>query len=366
MEIQEVLIAQKALEYGYENCGIIKVNEMEGFADKLRGRIKQAPGNDGLYGRLFRFVNLQETYPWAKSLVVCIVSFCNYSIPEHLDGLIGKNHLVDVRSNDICKEYNASIAFENYLRSLGMEVATDRRFGVTAMRWAAQSAGLGVVRKNNFFYTERSGSWVHIEAFLTDREMELKQDLTGNPCPQDCDKCIAACPTKSLSEPFTMSPAICISPLTVREEDLIKKPNGRLMDKWIYGCDTCQDACPYNANKWTQTEEFPGLAELADTITLEKIILMDDERLASLLASKFFYIDSARIWQWKVNALNAMFNAYDDRYADVIKAALNDPNDQVRRAARVIAEQVHDAIEGRFENVKHCMVHVNPADAGEG
>jgi len=338
METQEFLIAKRALEHGYENCGIIKVDEMSGFADKLRRRIEKVPGNDDMYGRYLGFANLRETYPWAKSLVVCIVKFCRYTIPEHLDGLIGKNYLVDVRSNENCKEYNASIDFENYLRSLGMEVATERKFGITAMRWAAQKAGLGIVRKNNFFYTEDSGSWVHIEAFLTDREMELKRELVGEACPKDCNRCIVACPTKSLSEPFTMSPAICVSPLTVREDDPINSPNGRLMGKWIYGCDACQDACPYNANKWIQTEVFPGLAELADAITLEKIILMDDERLINLLASKFFYIDKMRIWKWKINVLNAMFNNYDERYADVIKVALNDQNDHVRRTARIIAE----------------------------
>jgi len=168
METQEDLIAKKALEYGYESCGIIKVGELSGFAD------------------------LRETYPWARSIVVCIVSFCNYAILEHLDGLVGRNYLVDVRSNEICKEYRASIDFEDYLCSLGMELTTDRNFGVTAMRWEAQSAGLGVVRKNNFFYTDNSGSWVHIEAFLTDREMEFKREPAENPCPENCDRCIAA------------------------------------------------------------------------------------------------------------------------------------------------------------------------------
>jgi len=339
METQEVLIVKKALELGYESCGIIKVDEMSGFGAKLRERIEKAPGNDGLYGRLFGFANLRETYPWAKSLVVCIISFRHYAIPKHLDGLIGKNYLVDVRSCDDCKESRASVAFEDYLRSLGMTVATDRALGVTSMRWAAESAGLGITRRNNFFYTEKSGSWVHIEAFLTDREMELKQAPTTKPCPQKCDKCIAACPTKSLSEPFTMSPATCVSPLTVREEDPLNNPVGRLMGDWVYGCDACQDACPHNANKWPQTDAFPGLAELADAITLEKIVLMDDERLADLLAHKFFYIDRGRIWQWKINALNAMRGNYE-KYADIIKAALNDPNEHVRRtASAIISEQ---------------------------
>jgi epoxyqueuosine reductase len=337
MKNQEEQIVKKALEYGYENCGIIGIDEMSGFADKLRERMEKAPGNDEFYGGFLRFANLRETHPWAKSLVVCIVKYGYYVIPEHLNGMIGKHYLVDIRTNESCKEYKTSVAFENYLQSLGLKVETNRRFGVTAMRWAALKAGLGIARRNNFFYTD-SGSWIHIEAFLTDGEMELKQTPAGKPCPQDCNRCMEACPTNSLSEPYTMSPAICVSPMSVRGDDLVDNPLGKSMGKWIYGCDACQDACPHNAEKWAQIEEFPGLAELARAVTLENIIQMDDEQLAELLASKFFYIEEDRIWQWKINALNAMLNDYDERYADAIRGAMNDPNERVRRMANWVAE----------------------------
>ena len=340
MENQEALIVQKAIEYGYESCGIIKIDEISGLAEAMNERIEKAPGNEEMYGRLLSFAALAERYPWAKSIVVCLVSFCKYAIPEHLDGAIGKNYLVDVRSSEVCKEYNASVDFESYLKSLGMEVATDRRMGITSMRWVAEKAGLGVMRKNNFFYTEKSGSWIHIEAFLTDREMEYKQEPVGEPCPKGCDRCISACPTKSLSEPFTMSPATCVSPLTVRRSDLIHTPYGKMLGQWIYGCDVCQDACPHNANKWTTAEKFPGLAQLGKALTLEKIVLMDEEHLINLVADKFFYINRENIWYWKVNALNAMYNNYDEKYADTIKAALNDPNENVRKTAKFIMERI--------------------------
>ena len=336
----EELIAEKALACGYESCGIVGVDEMAGFADVLRMRMEKAPGNDEMYSRFFHFADLRETYPWAKSLVVCIASYIDYIIPAHLDGVIGKHYLVDMRSCESCAESRASAAFEKELLSLGLKVATNQRFGVTSMRWAASKAGLGIVRKNNFFYTDRSGSWIYIEAFLTDREMELKRTPLGKPCADDCKRCMEACPTKSLSEPHTMSPATCVSPLTARAGDLIDNPISPLMGKWVYGCDACQDACPYNADKWKQTKAFPGLAELADAITLENIVRMDEGRLIELLASKFFYIDEGRIWQWKLNALNAMRNCFDESYADAIKAAMGDPDERVRRMANWVAGEV--------------------------
>ncbi len=64
-----------------------------------------------------------------------------------------------------------------------------------------------------FLYTE-SGSWVHLEAWVTDREMELKETNNVTPCPKSCNRCSESCPTKSLSAPYTMSPTECISFLT--------------------------------------------------------------------------------------------------------------------------------------------------------
>ena len=332
IEKTEDLIVRKALEYGYETCGIIGVDEVADYAEKLQERISKAPGNDEFYKGYFRFAKLREAYPWAKSIVVCIVNYGIYRLPGHLNGMIGKHYLTDIRSDENCKEYKASIAFEEYMQSLGLKVETNRRFGITSMRWAAYKAGLGIIRRNNFFYTD-SGSYIHIEGFLTDREMELKQSPNQEPCPQDCNLCIAACPTKSLSEPYTMSPATCVSPISVREDDLINNPNSSQMGQWIYGCDTCQDACPHNAGKWRQTEDFPGLDELGKAISLESIVMMDYDSLTELLSSKFFYISPDRIWQWKLNALNAMRNAYDEKYASAISAALNDSNEHVRRMA---------------------------------
>ena len=349
-ERPEELIVRKALELGYESCGIIGIDELDDFTDRMDERLKKAPGNDDFYGEFSRFKRLREDYPWAKSIVVCIVKYGYYRLPAHLVGSIAKHYLTDVRSNENCKEYIASFDFEEFLHSLGLKTATNRRLGIAPMRMSAQKAGLGIIRRNNFFYTD-SGSSVHIEGFLTDREMELKQSFKHEPCPDNCDLCISACPTKSLSEPYTMSPASCVSPLTTRESDLINSPYSAQMGQWIYGCDMCQDACPYNAGKWRQNEDFPGLEELGNAITPESIVSMDDERLAELLASKFLYISKERIYQWKLNALNAMRNAarntprndYDDKYEGAVRAALDDPNEQVRNMAAWVLEQVFHA-----------------------
>lgn len=326
-------VVKKAFELGYENCGIIKIEDTLDYADKLRERIEYTPWDTAKLSQLYRFTRLRETHPWAKSVIVCVRRYGKYAIPPNLDGLIAKYYLVDGRKNVDSPDYKASAAFEKYLHSLGLKTEAERDFGITALRWAAYKAGLGVIRRNNFFYTA-SGSWVYLEAWLTGAEMERKQESALKPCPSNCDRCIAACPTKSLCKPYVMSRASCVSCLTTwDDDDLSREPDNYRMGRWVFGCDACQDVCPYNAGKWDSTEEFPGLYVLAERIGLEEIVRMDYDYLINVMQPKFWYIGKDRIWKWKVNALGAMRNSGDRRFDKVIAEAVNDPNEHVRQMA---------------------------------
>lgn len=121
--------------------------------------IEHTPEDAAELGELYRFTRLRETHPWAKSVIVCVRRYGKYAISPNLDGLIAKYYLVDGRRNVDSPDYKASAEFEKYLRSIGLKTKAERKFGVTALRWAAYKAGLGIIRRNNFFYTE-SGSWV--------------------------------------------------------------------------------------------------------------------------------------------------------------------------------------------------------------
>jgi epoxyqueuosine reductase len=335
-------IVNTALELGYVKCGIIGIDEVTDYADKLDERIKKTPENAEKYSGLYSFAHLHETHPWAKSIVVCARQYGKYRIPEHLEGLIAKYYLTDGRKDELSPDYQASIAFEQYLISNGLRVETERKFGITALRWAAHKAGLGIIRRNNFFYTD-CGSWVYLEAWLVDKEMVLKQECTQKQCPPKCNRCIAACPTKSLREPYTMSRATCISCLTTWDgDDLINETNNHLMGNWIYGCDICQNVCPFNFKKWDASEEYPGLTEISELIGLDKIIAMDYDTLRHVVRPKFWYIGKERVWKWKTNALNAIRNNYDSKYDTSIEIACNDVNEQVRKTALWVRQSVQN------------------------
>jgi len=98
-------IKSAALEIGYEKCGIIKISQLDGYEEKLNERIEHIPEAKGFYQSMYRFTHLQDTHPWAKSIVICVRRYGKYHIPEHLKGRIAKYYLVDARKDENSKDF---------------------------------------------------------------------------------------------------------------------------------------------------------------------------------------------------------------------------------------------------------------------
>lgn len=336
----EQMIQKKAYELGYEKCGIIPINLMDEYAEKFNERIEKIPKSKMFYQSQQRLANPKEIYPWAKSVVVLTVPYGKYKVPEILNRRIAKEYLFDTRVDENTKEYKNNRALERYMQKLGLRVETNQKFGVVGMRWAALQSGAGIIRRNNFLYTE-SGSWVHLEAWVTDREMELKETNNVVPCPKSCNRCRESCPTNFLCAPYTMSPMECISFLTTfGGRDLPKEPLSKTFGNCIYGCEICQDACPMNKGKWKGEEEFPRLSELSFSLTPENILNMEEEFYCENVQPKFFYLSAEELWKWKVNVLCYMRNNYKESYKTLIINACNNENDKVREMAFSIYKEL--------------------------
>ena len=333
-------IVSSAKEFGFDKCGIIPVEMMSGYENKLNERMEHFPQTRAKYADFINFAHLNDAYPWARSVVVCSFWYGKYRIPDKLQGSIAKYYLTDGRRNSESQGFQASAAFENYLKNCGFQTATDRDFGITALRWAAMKAGLGIVRKNNFFYTEK-GSYLHLEAFLIDEPLEYIEESRLRPCADKCDLCRRACPTGSLEAPYMMCRNTCVSCLTTWDGwDLRAEPLQSKFGRWIFGCDACQDACPYNKNAWKAEQEFPGLEELSRRLTWEDIVLTDYDWLESVLQPKLWYIPKEKVWRYKTNALNAMLNNYTESYLPVIKKACRDEHEEVRNMAEWVLTRI--------------------------
>lgn len=173
------------MEIGYDLCGITSADLMEEYASQLDERIKSFPESRKLYESLYPMSFPQKNVEWAKSIIVCVRKYGKYNIPEEIDKYIGKAHLVDGRLK-YSKEYSQKLEFEAYLESLGLKAA----YSIVPARLAAVNAGLGYIGNNNFFYTKKYGSWVYIETWVIDAELEYDQPTRSFNCPENCNKCI--------------------------------------------------------------------------------------------------------------------------------------------------------------------------------
>lgn len=342
----EKRIIERSIELGFEKCGIVRIEDLKGYDERLQERIDKIPMTGHFYQSQKRLTNLTEQYPWAKSVVVVASNYGHYKVPTELKNHIAKHYLFDGRVMEESEEFKRSVAMEEFLKEMGLQTVSERKFGVVGLRWAAMKAGLGMVRKNNFFYTE-SGSWIELEAWITDREMEFIESTELPECPKGCTNCMKACTTCSLSEPYTMNPFSCISFLTTfGGRDLPKEPLRDKFEGWIYGCDACQNACPMNKDKWIEADNFPGLQEIAQSLSPEGILSMAEAYYRTEIQPRFFYLKAEELWKWKVNTLNFMLNHYKDEYKPYLLDACNSEHEKIREFAQMICtiRSLHDNI----------------------
>lgn len=327
-------IREKALELGYEDCGIVRVGALAGYREKLEERISRIPMGEKIYGTFRSYADPSTANPEIRSIVVAIVPNYRYNVPGEFDGVYGKTYMLDSRTDEKAPFFGIRKEFSAFLQGLGLNCMLGGAYGAAApARWAAYRAGLGSIRRNNFLYTE-NGSYNYIEMFPVDGELELVRDVKVKDCPEKCGKCIEACPTRTLSAPYTMSMAGCASFQTSLSTSAPSPEMAKQIGGWLYGCDACQDACPFNKAKWTGGEEFPGLEELMPAMRPEKIMEMSYDEIGSTLGPKYWYISPKNLWKWKLNALTVMMNGYSAEREAPIRLGLEDPNETVRGFAR--------------------------------
>jgi epoxyqueuosine reductase len=130
--------------------------------------------------------------------------------------------------------------------------------------WAAR-AGLGWTGKHTLVLDRAAGSYFLLGELLTDLELDAGPPLSDH-C-GGCTRCVAACPTEALDGRYVMDPRRCISYLTIEQRGPIPAALRPLMDNWIFGCDLCQQACPWNgdaASAWSHelVPHLPGVLAL--------------------------------------------------------------------------------------------------------
>lgn len=112
-------------------------------------------------------------------------------------------------------------------------------------RALAVRAGLGFIGKNTLLLHPKYGSWTLLGELLISANLPPDEPLTGGTC-GSCRRCIDACPTGALQAPWELEPRQCLSYLTIEQRDEIPEELAERMEGWAFGCDICQEVCPFN------------------------------------------------------------------------------------------------------------------------
>jgi epoxyqueuosine reductase len=119
----------------------------------------------------------------------------------------------------------------------------------------AQHAGIGWIGKHTNLINQKIGSWIFLAEVVTDLECEYDNSSVDH-C-GSCRECIDACPTQAIVEPYVLDANKCISFLTIENrDDEIPAQLASKLENWIFGCDVCQDVCPWNEKFQTPTDDM--------------------------------------------------------------------------------------------------------------
>lgn len=132
--------------------------------------------------------------------------------------------------------------------------------------WATR-AGLGWIGKNSMLISRRNGSYFFISELITDVELEYDKPMGGNYC-GDCSRCMDACPTSAITDLKTVDANKCLSYLTIENKGEIPEAFKGKYDKWVFGCDICQQVCPWN--RYSTPHNEPAFIPTSGLMELKK------------------------------------------------------------------------------------------------
>jgi epoxyqueuosine reductase len=235
-----------AKNLGFDFCGISKAEFLESEAPKLETWLKQ-----GMHGEMQYMENHFDKRLDPRLLVDGAKSVISLLINYYTEEQQGDPESPKIAKYAFGTDYHYVIkdklkTFVELIREsigdINGRVFVDSA-PVLDKAWAKKS-GLGWIGKNSNLINKQSGSFFFIAEIICDLELEPDhaiKDYCGT-----CTKCIDACPTQAIVQPYVVDGSKCISYLTIELKNNIPQHFKNMMDDWMFGCDVCQDVCPWN------------------------------------------------------------------------------------------------------------------------
>jgi epoxyqueuosine reductase len=239
-------IKNKALELGFLDCGFAKARKLTEHESQLKNWLSQGYHGEMKYmeNHFEKRLDPTQLVDGAKTVIVLAYNYFpkklqNPQAPQIAKYAYGEDYHVVVK--DQC------FSLFNYIKEL-LPSAQGRCFvdsaPVMERQWA-QIAGLGWLGKNSLLLKKGVGSYFFLAEIIIDQEIEASPAFLTDHC-GECTRCIDACPTQAIVSEGVVDATKCLSYISIEKRSELTSPEKELIQNHVFGCDICQDVCPWN------------------------------------------------------------------------------------------------------------------------
>jgi epoxyqueuosine reductase len=278
------LIRHITSELGFNYCGIAKAMRLDAEAHQLEAWLTKGYHGSMQYMENHFDLRIDPTrlVPGAKSVITLLLNYYPTQVQQATAPHIAKYAYG--------KDYHEIIRnkLNNLIKLIKINIGDIHGRGfvdsapVLERSWA-QRSGLGWIGKNANLINKQSGSFFFIATLITDLELEYDDPIAKDYC-GTCTKCIDACPTEAIVADKVIDGSKCIAYFTIELKDQLipEKMKGKFSD-WMFGCDICQDVCPWN--RFSKPAAEPAFEPMAEILNFS---LKDWEELTEESFKKIF------------------------------------------------------------------------------
>jgi epoxyqueuosine reductase len=340
----ETTVKRAALQAGFDLCGIAPATDAselryfpEWIASGYAGEMKYLESRDE-QGSLKR-ASLSRVAPWARSVIVCAINYNTnhpystevhepkrgwisryaWSREDYHDAVLRRLKQVEVAVREAVCDLQPELITRSYVDT-----------GPVVERVFAKYAGVGWIGKNTCIINQKIGSWLFLGVILT--SLDLTSDMPAPDRCGTCTRCIEACPTDAILEPYKLDSNRCISYLTIEKRGSIPEDLRAGMGHHVFGCDICQDVCPWNRKApVTNVPEFSPREDLVNP-ALDWLAEMSAEEFREKFRGS--PIRRAKLSGLRRNALIAIGNSGKLELLPVSEKLMSDQDESVAECAR--------------------------------
>ncbi len=340
-------LKNRALELGFNLVGLTRAQpspQLDAYLRWVEAGMHGSMGYLARPDRLQRRENLNVILPGVQSLVMVGLDYSTLPIaPDILDdparGRVAA-YAWGLDYHDILTPKLESLA--EWLRDESGQSISHRVYvdtGAVLERSHAHQAGMGFTGKNTMLIHPRRGSTFFIGEIFTDLEFDAYDQPGRTTMCGNCTRCLNACPTNAFPRPHVLDARRCISYLTIEHKGWIPHDLRPLMGNWVYGCDVCQDVCPFQRFALPSTEAafYPVDADRAAPKLVDLLALDAHTFHQRYYGSAIFRIKRERLVR---NACIAAGNWGSDEPVPLLENLLHDESPLVRGHAAWALRQV--------------------------